>query len=78
MMTQKYKSTSVYHTLNFFFTEALQTLKARKPEAERCLTASHRVDSYIIMFLQGDLLWLFFTSSSMAKSQSHTFYIFVS
>lgn len=60
MMTQKYKTTSVYHTLNFFFTEALQTLKARKPEAERCLTASRRVDSYIIMFLQGDLLWLFY------------------
>ncbi|XP_059193144.1 ecto-ADP-ribosyltransferase 5-like [Centropristis striata] len=46
--TQKseYKTTFSYHALHFFLTVALQTLNARKPEAERCLTGYRRVNSY--------------------------------
>ncbi|KAI9531678.1 hypothetical protein NQZ68_039099, partial [Dissostichus eleginoides] len=45
--TQKhdYKTTSRYHTLHFFLTDALQTLYARKPEKERCLKF-YRANSY--------------------------------
>ncbi|XP_042246294.1 NAD(P)(+)--arginine ADP-ribosyltransferase 1-like [Thunnus maccoyii] len=42
----KYKTTFMYHTLHFFLTDALQTLNACKPVAERCLTGFRRVNSY--------------------------------
>ncbi|KAJ4919681.1 hypothetical protein JOQ06_026329 [Pogonophryne albipinna] len=42
--TQKheYKTTFRYHALHFFLTDALQTLNARKPEEERCITVYRR------------------------------------
>ncbi|CAB1428305.1 unnamed protein product [Pleuronectes platessa] len=41
-----YMTTFKYQALHFFLTVALQTLSARKPEAERCLIGCRRVDSY--------------------------------
>ncbi|KAM3867754.1 NAD(P)(+)--arginine ADP-ribosyltransferase 1-like [Diretmus argenteus] len=40
----KYKTTFRYHALHFLLSDAIQTLNARKPEAERCLTSYRRVD----------------------------------
>ncbi|KAM7393984.1 hypothetical protein PAMP_020813 [Pampus punctatissimus] len=62
----KYKTTFRYHTLHFFLTDALQTLNARKPEAERCLTGFRRVNSYFRQdVLNKGIRFGSFTSSSM-------------
>ncbi|XP_044046838.1 ecto-ADP-ribosyltransferase 5-like isoform X2 [Siniperca chuatsi] len=62
----KYKTTFSYHTLHFFLTDALQTLNARKPEAERCLTGYRRVDRYFSQdVLNKEIRFGSFTSSSM-------------
>ncbi|TKS68923.1 Ecto-ADP-ribosyltransferase 5 [Collichthys lucidus] len=62
----KYKTTFSYHSLHFFLTDALQTLNARKPEAERCLTGYRRVDSYFSQdVLNKGIRFGSFTSSSM-------------
>ncbi|XP_027139605.1 ecto-ADP-ribosyltransferase 5-like isoform X2 [Larimichthys crocea] len=62
----KYKTTFRYHSLHFFLTDALQTLNARKPEAERCLTGYRRVDSYFSQdVLNKGIRFGSFTSSSM-------------
>ncbi|XP_071779417.2 ecto-ADP-ribosyltransferase 5-like [Centroberyx gerrardi] len=63
----KYKTTFRYHTLHFFLTDAVQTLNARKPEAERCLTGYRRVNSYFGKenVLNKEIRFGSFTSSSM-------------
>lgn len=66
--TQKpaYKTTFRYHTLHFFLTDALQTLNARKPSAERCVTGYRRVNSYFSQHAVNKLIRFgSFTSSSM-------------
>ncbi|XP_035021461.2 ecto-ADP-ribosyltransferase 5 isoform X1 [Hippoglossus stenolepis] len=61
-----YMTTFKYHALHFFLTDALQTLSARKPEAERCLTGYRRVDSYFSQDVLNKLIRFgSFTSSSM-------------
>lgn len=62
----KYRTTFRYHTLHFFLTDALQTLNARKPEEERCLTGFRRVNSYFSQdVLNRVIRFGSFTSSSM-------------
>lgn len=62
----KYKTTFRYHTLHFYLTDALQTLNARKLEAERCLTGFRRVDSYFSQDVLNKVIRFgSFTSSSM-------------
>ncbi len=62
----KYKTTFRYHTLHFFLTDALQTLNARKPEAERCLTGYRRVNSSFRQDVLNKMIRFgSFTSSSM-------------
>ncbi|KAI3352992.1 hypothetical protein L3Q82_019565 [Scortum barcoo] len=63
---QKYKTMFRYHALHFFLTDALQTLNARKPEAERCLTGYRRVDTCFRQdVLNKAIRFGSFTSSSM-------------
>ncbi|XP_042340205.1 NAD(P)(+)--arginine ADP-ribosyltransferase 1-like [Plectropomus leopardus] len=62
----KYRSSFRYHTLHFFLTDALQTLNARKPEQERCLTGFRRVNSYFSQDVLNKVIRFgSFTSSSM-------------
>ncbi|XP_032386361.1 NAD(P)(+)--arginine ADP-ribosyltransferase 1 [Etheostoma spectabile] len=62
----KYKTTFRYHALHFFLTDALQTLNARKPEKERCLTGYRRVNGYFSQDLLNKVIRFgSFTSSSM-------------
>ncbi|XP_030256562.1 ecto-ADP-ribosyltransferase 5-like [Sparus aurata] len=62
----KYKTTFRFHTLHFFLTDALQTLNARKPDAERCLTGYRRVDRYFRQdVINKEIRFGSFTSSSM-------------
>ncbi|KAF1394991.1 hypothetical protein PFLUV_G00006870 [Perca fluviatilis] len=62
----KYKTTFRFHTLHFFLTDALQTLNARKPEEERCLTGYRRVNSYFNQDVLNKVIRFgSFTSSSM-------------
>ncbi|XP_029290138.1 NAD(P)(+)--arginine ADP-ribosyltransferase 1-like [Cottoperca gobio] len=62
----KYKTTFRYHTLHFFLTDALQTLNARKPKGERCLTGYRRVNTYFSQdVLNKEIRFGSFTSSSM-------------
>ncbi|XP_076585117.1 ecto-ADP-ribosyltransferase 5-like [Chaetodon auriga] len=64
----KYKTTFRYHALHFFLTDALQTLNARKPEEERCLTGYRRVNSYFSQDVLNKLIRFgTFTSSSMGR-----------
>nr|XP_019939490.1 PREDICTED: ecto-ADP-ribosyltransferase 5-like isoform X1 [Paralichthys olivaceus] len=61
-----YMTTFKYHALHFFLTDALQTLSARKPEVERCLTGYRRVNSYFSQDVLNKLIRFgSFTSSSM-------------
>nr|XP_046264790.1 ecto-ADP-ribosyltransferase 4-like [Scatophagus argus] len=71
--TQKpeYRTTFRYHTLHFYLTDALQTLNARKPEAERCLTGYRRVNSYFSQAVLNKMIRFgSFTSSSMGSYPS--------
>ncbi|CAJ1052708.1 NAD(P)(+)--arginine ADP-ribosyltransferase 1-like isoform X2 [Xyrichtys novacula] len=62
----KYKTTFRYHSMHFFLTDALQTLNARKPEDERCVTGYRRVNSYFSQdVLNKAVRFGSFTSSSM-------------
>ncbi|XP_062292359.1 ecto-ADP-ribosyltransferase 5-like [Scomber scombrus] len=62
----KYKTTFRYHTLHFFLTNAIQTLNARKPQAERCLTGFRRVKTHFSQdVLNKGIRFGSFTSSSM-------------
>lgn len=62
----QYKTTFRYHSLHFFLTDALQTLNARKPEDERCVTSYRRANSYFSQdVLNKAVRFGSFTSSSM-------------
>ncbi|XP_034544406.1 NAD(P)(+)--arginine ADP-ribosyltransferase 1-like isoform X2 [Notolabrus celidotus] len=66
--TQKseYKTTFRYHSLHYFLTDALQTLNARKPAEDRCLTGYRRVNGYFRQdVLNKPVRFGSFTSSSM-------------
>ncbi|XP_071361133.1 ecto-ADP-ribosyltransferase 5-like [Trachinotus anak] len=67
----EYTTTFRYHALHFFLTDALQTLNARKPEAERCVTGFRRVNSYFSKdVLNMEVRFGSFTSSSMGSFPS--------
>ncbi|XP_063740217.1 LOW QUALITY PROTEIN: GPI-linked NAD(P)(+)--arginine ADP-ribosyltransferase 1-like [Eleginops maclovinus] len=71
--TQKheYKTRFRYHTLNFFLTDALQTLNTRKREEERNITVYRRVNSYFRQdILNKEIRFGSFTSSSMDRYAS--------
>lgn len=61
-----YKTTFGYHAVHFFLTDAIQTLNARKPEGERCLTVYRGVDLYFSQdVLQKEVRFGSFTSTTM-------------
>ncbi|XP_054636443.1 erythroblast NAD(P)(+)--arginine ADP-ribosyltransferase-like [Dunckerocampus dactyliophorus] len=64
----KYKTTFRYHTLHFFLTDAIKTLRSRRTAAEKCVTIFRRVNA---SFRQKDLnkpiRFGAFTSGSMGQ-----------
>lgn len=65
----QYQSTFKYHSLHFYLTSAIQTLNARKPPEERCLTGYRRVNSYFSQenVLNKQVRFGSFTSTSMGS-----------
>ncbi|KAM4603893.1 ecto-ADP-ribosyltransferase 5-like [Polymixia lowei] len=62
----KYKTTFMYHSLHFYLTDAIQTLSARKPKAEQCLTGYRRVNTFVReKVLNKEIRFGSFTSTSL-------------